>query len=683
MAPKILVEIVGDADKLTKELKKAGGTMSGLGKVAGVAGAAITTGLVVGLKKSADAAIDAQKVQAQTEAQLKSLGISYSAHAKQIDSVVQKTSKLAAVDDEELQQSFTRLLPSTRNVSTALKQMGLAADVSRAQNISLEGATKLLLKANTGSAGALKKLGISSDAVHDAQRRVRAEMELYIKAHGPLDAAEKLRFQRMEDQAKADDRAAQALKNNDVLQKTFAGSAEAYGKSAAGAQARLSVAIENVQESLGTLLLPVITKVANAMANLAGYFETHTTLAKVLTIAVGALGGVLLVASVATKIMAASQVLLNIAMSANPIGVVILALVALGVGLKVAWGHSETFRNIVTGTWNAVKNGAEAVLGFFRANWPIIATLISGPFAPIVALATNAFGIRSALVGAFNGIKGAVAGLVGDIVDFWRELPGRIAGAISAGAGKVKDAVLGVFSHLPGFVKKALGISSPSTVFMSIGEAIISGAVKGIQNKAGDLVSAAWDAFGSLGGTIGGAISSLPGKIGGSQGGSIVGLGRALQGMGFQVSENPFFGGVSPVHAPGSYHYQGRAIDVNWPGGGPVELAHLQQAFSYARAFHPVEEMIEDIGRANQHLHVALGGGGIVTQPTMALIGERGPEAVIPLSKGGIGGGGGEVHYHYHGTFIGGDRERLARELRDATVTMGTRSGGGMYAGQA
>jgi hypothetical protein len=32
--------------------------------------------------------------------------------------------------------------------------------------------------------------------------------------------------------------------------------------------------------------------------------------------------------------------------------------------------------------------------------------------------------------------------------------------------------------------------------------------------------------------------------------------------------------------------------------------------------------------------------GGIVTSPTLAMIGERGPEAVVPLSKmGGIGGG--------------------------------------------
>lgn len=30
--------------------------------------------------------------------------------------------------------------------------------------------------------------------------------------------------------------------------------------------------------------------------------------------------------------------------------------------------------------------------------------------------------------------------------------------------------------------------------------------------------------------------------------------------------------------------------------------------------------------------------GGIVTRPTLAMIGEAGPEAVVPLSRGGLGG---------------------------------------------
>ncbi|MFZ5852300.1 MAG: tape measure protein [Actinomycetota bacterium] len=57
---------------------------------------------------------------------------------------------------------------------------------------------------------------------------------------------------------------------------------------------------------------------------------------------------------------------------------------------------------------------------------------------------------------------------------------------------------------------------------------------------------------------------------GGGAGGSaskLVQFGRLLQSMGYRVAEHPAFGGVSPVHAPNSRHYSGRAIDVNWAAG--------------------------------------------------------------------------------------------------------------------
>jgi hypothetical protein len=46
----------------------------------------------------------------------------------------------------------------------------------------------------------------------------------------------------------------------------------------------------------------------------------------------------------------------------------------------------------------------KGVLGFVRDHWKTIGLLISGPFAPIVLLATDAFGVRSALEGAFKGM---------------------------------------------------------------------------------------------------------------------------------------------------------------------------------------------------------------------------------------------------------------------------------------
>lgn len=57
--------------------------------------------------------------------------------------------------------------------------------------------------------------------------------------------------------------------------------------------------------------------------------------------------------------------------------------------------------------------------------------------------------------------------------------------------------------------------------------------------------------------------------------------------------------------------------------------------------------------------------GGIVTSPTIAMIGEAGPEAVIPLGKGG--GLGTSVNISI-GTFFGGDPERAAREMGDLII---------------
>jgi phage-related minor tail protein len=39
--------------------------------------------------------------------------------------------------------------------------------------------------------------------------------------------------------------------------------------------------------------------------------------------------------------------------------------------------------------------------------------------------------------------------------------------------------------------------------------------------------------------------------------------------------------------------------------------------------------------------------GGIVTGPTLAMIGERGPEAVVPLDR--YRGGGGDITIHVNG----------------------------------
>ena len=61
-------------------------------------------------------------------------------------------------------------------------------------------------------------------------------------------------------------------------------------------------------------------------------------------------------------------------------------------------------------------------------------------------------------------------------------------------------------------------------------------------------------------------------------------LGKIAQKQfGLDVGENPHFGGVDPVHVPGSYHYKGEAIDVS---GDPKQMeafAHYVERYSRRR----------------------------------------------------------------------------------------------------
>ena len=65
----------------------------------------------------------------------------------------------------------------------------------------------------------------------------------------------------------------------------------------------------------------------------------------------------------------------------------------------------------------------------------------------------------------------------------------------------------------------------------------------------------------------------------------------------------------------------------------------------------------------------SLAAGGIVTSPTLAMIGERGPEAVVPLGRGGAGG----ITINILGPTYGFDdfEERVTEAIQD-----GVRRGG-------
>ncbi|WP_144645320.1 hypothetical protein [Priestia megaterium] len=116
------------------------------------------------------------------------------------------------------------------------------------------------------------------------------------------------------------------------------------------------------------------------------------------TFAGGGLQGILAILTVA-------QNALNLSMMANPIGLIIAAIVGLGVAFVVAYKKSETFRNFVNKLFDAFKTGASAVWNFLKKYWPEILAIITGPIGLAVYAVVKYWDqIKSATITAFNAV---------------------------------------------------------------------------------------------------------------------------------------------------------------------------------------------------------------------------------------------------------------------------------------
>ena len=233
---KVKVSITADADGVKRGTREAeadihrlerssGRSMAAMRGGALAAGAAIT-GIAVGVYKTTEAAIEAEKAQARLEAQMRALGFSYQAHAKEIDNVIQKTSRLAALDDEDLSDAFTNIVRSTGNVERSMRLVGLAADLARAKQLDVAKAGEIVGKVAAGNTGVLGRYGITIEKGATAT---------------------------------------QALAQ---LQQKFAGQARAYGSTTAGSIERAQVAFENLKEAIGARFAPAVAAVSNSMARM-------------------------------------------------------------------------------------------------------------------------------------------------------------------------------------------------------------------------------------------------------------------------------------------------------------------------------------------------------------------------------------------------------------------------------
>lgn len=453
-------------------------------------------GLALGAKKSIDAASDLNE-------SINKSSVLFGAAAKTMPGFGESVAK-------SLGMSRNAALDNAAGIGAMLIPMGvaqkdaarmssrmltLAADLGSFHNADPTDMLDRLRAGLSGESEPLKKFGIVL-----TEARVKAEaLRMGIAKQGAtLTESQKL-------QARYSLAIRDAGKANGDFARTSGG--------LANQQRILSAQVTDLSAKLGAALLPAATKVVAGFSALVSWGERNQTTLKVVATVAASLGTAILVVAGAMKIAAIAGAAFNAVMLANPILLVVAAIAALAVGLVIAYKNSATFRAIVDGAFKAVANSAKvlvaafnAVLSWVKGNWKTIAVLIAGPFAPLVALATNAFGIRSALTGAFSAmlgaaksgmqaIVGAVKGAVGAATGAAKSVGKGIVDGVKSGLSAIRSIYSVMWSGISGAISSAAGAALGAAA--SIGRAIVSGAVNAMSGLAGALRAKAESAISS------------------------------------------------------------------------------------------------------------------------------------------------------------------------------------------
>lgn len=292
------------------------------------------------------------------------------------------------------------------------RMVGLAADMASFNDASPEDTLDALRSGLAGETEPLRKFGVFLSAARVEEEALRLGL---VKQGEKLDAA-----------AKAQATYSIILKDTKDAQGDFARTSD----SAANAERIVAAQTENLSAKLGGALLPAYQRVLGVTLQVIGVASRHSTATKVLIGVVAGLATALLVARAAMalnnsallkmiraektaaavkKAGAAAQWLLNIAMSANPVVLIVAGIIALGVALVVAYKKSQTFRRIVQGAMDAVGTYLAIARGAWDGLVGVIRTLVDWAGRALDKLERVAD-----VAGAVGDAVGGVSGFVGD-----------------------------------------------------------------------------------------------------------------------------------------------------------------------------------------------------------------------------------------------------------------------------
>ena len=312
----------------------------------------------------------------------------------------------------------------------------------------------------------------------------------------------------------------------------------------------LKSALEGLAISFGQLLMPALKSIVGAVQKVVDWLNSldEGTKKVIVTVALvaGALGPVLIVVgkvisavgtimTIVPKIAGVINTVktafmaLNATMLANPIVLIVAAIVALIAIFVVLWNKCEGFRNFWKGLWEGINNivstVVEALKGFFtgvidfvKNNWQGLLLMLVNPFAGAFKLLyDNCEGFRNFINGILEKIKTALTNawtaITTGIQTAWNE--------ISSFFTTIWEGIKTIFSTVLEAIKTAITtyINAYKTVITTVFNAIktvvttvwnaIKTAIDTVLNAIKTAMTTAWNAIKTTVTTVVNAIKTV------------------------------------------------------------------------------------------------------------------------------------------------------------------------------
>jgi phage-related protein len=301
----------------------------------------------------------------------------------------------------------------------------------------------------------------------------------------------------------------------------------------------------------------------------------------------------------------------NAAMAANPVGLIITLIAGLIVGFIALWNKSAAFRDFFIGIWNWIKNAVAAVVDWFPVAWNAVIDWFKGVWQGISDFFTN----------LWTGITASIQIVLDWFSSAWTTVTDWFKGVWQGIADFFTNLWTGITASIQGVVSWFQNIWNLAVAGFRIMWEGFKGFFTGLWNGISSYVSNVWNGFINSVRTAVNTITNIWNSF-------KDGIGRVFQG----------------IKDFGSSIWEGIVSAAKSAINGVIRVVN--------GAINGVNNVTGAVGIPAIPNIPMLAKGGVVDRPTFAMIGEAGPEAVIPLSKldmmlNAASGGGDTAVYVY------------------------------------